>query len=272
MTRADGVEFGFTDHDMDLDFDGLTFRAGTGLTARALEQTSGLGVDNSEAIGAFSDKAITDQDIAAGSYDNAQVTAWIVNWSDFTQQHIIFEGTIGDIRRTGGAFEAELLGLTRQLNKPNGRVFQKACSAVLGDAKCQVDLSLQQHFVDAALVADATGASVQLPSQSGFADRWFEDGIFEVLSGQALGQKIPIKTDREINGLREIDLWFEPASALQTGDNVRLTVGCDRRFATCLEKFANTVNFQGFPHIPGDDWSIAVPRRGGANGGGSMNS
>ncbi len=138
MTRADGVEFGFTDHDMDLDFDGLTFRAGTGLTARALEQTSGLGVDNSEAIGAFSDKAITDQDIAAGSYDNAQVTAWIVNWSDFTQQHIIFEGTIGDIRRTGGAFEAELLGLTRQLNKPNGRVFQKACSAVLGDAKCQV--------------------------------------------------------------------------------------------------------------------------------------
>ena len=63
VTRADGVELGFSDHDRDLAFEGITFRANTGLTARALEQTTGLAVDNSEAIGALSDAAVTEADI-----------------------------------------------------------------------------------------------------------------------------------------------------------------------------------------------------------------
>ena len=36
LTRADGVVMGFTDHDRDLSFDGITFRAGTGMTASAI--------------------------------------------------------------------------------------------------------------------------------------------------------------------------------------------------------------------------------------------
>ena len=33
IARRDGVRLGFTDHDRDLAFDGLTFRAQSGLTA-----------------------------------------------------------------------------------------------------------------------------------------------------------------------------------------------------------------------------------------------
>ncbi|MEM7722875.1 MAG: DUF2163 domain-containing protein, partial [Pseudomonadota bacterium] len=42
VTRADGVSYGFTDHDRTLEFDGVTFRADTGLSAAALSQTTGL--------------------------------------------------------------------------------------------------------------------------------------------------------------------------------------------------------------------------------------
>ncbi len=73
VRRADGATLGFTDHDRDLSFDEVDFRAESGLTARALEQTSGLSVDNSEAMGVLSDAAITDADIEAGRYDAAGV-------------------------------------------------------------------------------------------------------------------------------------------------------------------------------------------------------
>jgi len=34
---------------------------------------------------------------------------------------------------------------------------------------------------------------------------------------------------------------------------------CDKRFATCRDRFANGINFRGFPHIPGNDFVIAYP-------------
>jgi uncharacterized phage protein (TIGR02218 family) len=53
---------------------------------------------------------------------------------------------------------------------------------------------------------------------------------------------------------------------------VRLEAGCDKRQATCRFKFNNIENFQGFPYIPGDDWLVSYPTRGGQNDGGSLSS
>lgn len=44
---------------------------------------------------------------------------------------------------------------------------------------------------------------------------------------------------------------------------------CDKRWETCVGTFANGVNFQGFPDIPGDDFLTAAPVEGGRNDGGS---
>lgn len=44
---------------------------------------------------------------------------------------------------------------------------------------------------------------------------------------------------------------------------------CDKRWITCTGTFANGVNFQGFPDIPGDDFLTAAPVEGGRNDGGS---
>ena len=132
VTRLDGVVYGFTDHDQALAFDGITFRADAGLTAKSLVQGTGMSVDNTEALGVLSDDAISDVEIDQGRFDGAQVQSWLVNWADVTARKIQFRGHIGDIRRGSGAFHAELRGLTERLNQPRGRVFQKRCSAVLG--------------------------------------------------------------------------------------------------------------------------------------------
>ena len=63
---------------------------------------------------------------------------------------------------------------------------------------------------------------------------------------------------------------MEPIPAdVAPGDMLRIEAGCDKRAATCRLKFGNFVNFRGFPHIPGEDWLMAVPRSDGVNDGGS---
>ena len=42
------------------------------------------------------------------------------------------------------------------------------------------------------------------------------------------------------------------------GNTVRVTAGCDKSLATCRDVFANVINFQGEPHVPGID-ALAAP-------------
>ena len=90
LVRRDGVTMGFTDHDRNLSFDGIDFRADSGMTARAFQQSTGLAVDNTEAMGALSDDAIRAEDIEAGRFDGASVTMWLVNWTDPEERAIRF--------------------------------------------------------------------------------------------------------------------------------------------------------------------------------------
>jgi uncharacterized phage protein (TIGR02218 family) len=53
-----------------------------------------------------------------------------------------------------------------------------------------------------------------------------------------------------------------------SGTLIHVTQGCDKRYETCRDRFANRANFRGFPHIPGNDFVYSHPtRRGGANTG-----
>jgi uncharacterized phage protein (TIGR02218 family) len=271
LTRRDGMVLGFTDHDRDLSFDGISFKAETGLTARALAQSTGLSIDNSEALGGLSSAAVTEADITAGRYDGAEVVAWLVNWADVSQRVMLFRGALGEITRTGGAFQAELLGLAEALNTAQGRVYQTQCGAVLGDAACRVDLS-NPAYAGEGMVAAIEGKSLRISGLEGFAGGWFARGRLLALSGAAQGLSAPVKSDRLSGGIHNIELWGELRAALDPGDAVRLEAGCDKGFATCRDKFANQLNFRGFPHIPGEDRLLSipvpVPEGGGESGGG----
>lgn len=212
ITRSDGVQYGFTDHDMALAFEGFTFKADSGLTALALQQSSGLAVDNTEAIGALSDAAINEADIEAGRFDGAEVQSWLVNWADVSVRWLQFRGSIGELRRGGGAFQAELRGLTEALNRPLGRVYQKPCTAVLGDGACRFALDTA-GYSDERAVAEVDASRVfRWENMLGFEPDWFARGRLTVISGAASGLWGLIKHDRFEDGVRIIELW-EPLEA-----------------------------------------------------------
>lgn len=270
VTRRDGRRFGFTDHDRSLSFEGIAFKAESGLTARALQQTTGLAVDNTEAIGALSDSAVTEADLLAGRYDGAEVVAWMLNWADAAQRVVLFRGTLGEVARSGGAFRAELRGLTETLNQPQGRVFQRSCSAILGDVRCRFDLAEPGYSAELAAGPVEDFRVFRFADLSGFDDRWFERGRLVVLSGQAAGMVGLIKIDRQAGLLRQIELWQSLGAEVGPQDLVRIEAGCDKEPGTCRVKFANFLNFRGFPHLPGDDWLSAYPTTSRPQTGGSL--
>lgn len=269
LSRRDGVVMGFTDHDTVLAFDGISFKPDTGLSALALQQSTGLSVDNTEALGALSDTAIREDEIEAGRYDGAEVRAWLVNWADVDARQLQFRGTIGELKRAGGAFEAELRGLTEALNVPLGRIYQKSCSAVLGDGECTFDLDTP-GYVSARAAEVVTDRRVfRFADMAGFAPDWFRHGVLKVQSGVANGLQGMIKRDLVEGDARVIELWHPLGAEVATGDLLRIEAGCDKRMPTCQFKFNNLLNFQGFPDIPGDDWTISDPTRSPRLDGGS---
>ena len=255
LTRKDGVVIGFTDHDRDLTVDGALFEARSGFSGTEIEEALGLSPDNLEASGALSADAMSEADLAAGRFDGARAEIWLVNWSNTAQRHLLRAGTLGEVTRDGRAFTAELRGLSHALSLPQGRIFQHGCDAVPGDRRCGVDLTRSTFRAVATItVADEGGRRLGVLGISNYADGWFTRGLARFSSGEEL----EIKSHSEAL----IELWRTPSVPPQTGDRLTLLAGCDRAFATCRDKFANTDNFRGFPHMPGNDYLATYPVRG----------
>jgi uncharacterized phage protein (TIGR02218 family) len=270
LLRRDGAVQGFTDHDRDLSFGGVVFAARTGLEAAEATQELGFAVGGGEVSGALVSAGIAEDDLAAGLYDDASVETWLVNWAAPDERLLLDVAAIGEIRRADGAFVAEPRGIMHRLDEERGRLYRATCSADLGDAKCGVNLA-DPAFTAMAAVVRTDGTLGLAAELSGFADGWFTGGSLTWFAGQNAGLVAEIKAHRLIGGEAEFDLWQRAARPVAVGDTFRVTAGCDKRLATCRDKFANVLNFRGFPHMPGNDFVIRLPLQGEAGmDGGSL--
>lgn len=270
VDRCDGVVLGFTDHDKDVVFDGLVFRAGTGMNASALQTATGLSVDNVQATGALSDAAIGEADVLAGRFDGARIRHWLVDWEEPEVRALMFAGTFGEIRRRDRAFEVELRGLAEPLGSPVGRSILRTCDRTLGDARCGVDATAPGFTGEGSVVGGGTWGALLAEGLDGFAEGWFTHGILTWVSGANAGERQAIKLDRTQPGGRELWPWQAPGRPVAAGDHFRVVAGCDKTAATCRVKFSNFLNFRGFPHLPGDDWVTAYPTDGAIHDGSSQ--
>jgi uncharacterized phage protein (TIGR02218 family) len=262
LTRRDGVVLGFTDHDRDLVFDATTFRAGAGFAASEATSRFGLSVGGGEIFGALDDEALTEADLAAGRYDAARVECWLVDWSDPALRILQAVNTLGEVRREGRAFSAELRGPADALAQERGRVYAAPCNADLGDARCGVDLHAPGLHGFGAVVSLAAASAFKASGLSSFADGFFTAGRLTWTSGANAGLAMDVKDHRAEDGAARLALWQAAPEPVAAGDVFAIAAGCDKRFATCRDRFANAVNFRGFPHIPGNDFVMSYPVAG----------
>lgn len=244
VERADGVRLGLTDHDRPLAVDGVTCEAAAGLDATEARTALGLGADAQDVEGAFSSVSIREADVMAGRYDGARVHVWRVDWRT-GEARLQRTAVLGEVMQEDGRFRAELRGLSSLLDQSVMRRFTRRCDADLGDARCGVRLVPEAAGV--AQVVDAV--TLRLSGLADRADDHFAHGRLSVRSGQNEGLSVEIAASRGA----EVSLWQALPLPVAAGDAVEVTAGCDKTFATCRERFANHLNFRGFPHMPGDE-------------------
>lgn len=267
IARADGVALGFTDHDRALVFDGTAFEPESGFAASEIRAGSDLAVDAQDASGVLSSDRITESDILDGRWDNAAVELWRVNWADTSQRVLLRRGAVGQIRRGRMAFVAEVRSLAHVLGQTVGRTFQAGCDAELGDARCGIDLENAVYKGTGVVTNVLRDRAFMASGLAGFEAGWFAFGTLTWTSGANAGRVTEVLAHGLVGSSATLTLLEAPVRAIATDDSFIARAGCDKRIATCTGKFANTPNFRGFPHIPGQDAVLRYASQDGSHEG-----
>ena len=262
LTLRSGAVLGFTDHDEDLVFDGIVHRATAGLLASADVERADLGVGGMEISGALAGEGLDAADLESGAYDGAAVELFLVNWAAPAERMRLRRGTLGEVVKADGAFRAEVRGPMNALGAVRGRVFAATCDATLGDGRCGVDLDRPAFRAEAAVSAVDGDRRLRCDALAGFPSGWFSDGRLSFLSGANAGREAFVKVHVAASAGVFLELREAPAAPPFVGDAVVVRAGCDKRFPTCRDKFANAANFRGFPHLPGNDVALGYAAGG----------
>jgi len=270
VTRLDGTEYLFTDHDQDLtlaiaggDPTGsplpaglLTFSSVTSFAVTATKKSQGLSVDNISIIGTVdadvTPSGVTENDILAELFADATVEIWLCCWTDLAAGLMpLKKGTLGTMTFRTTGFEAEMRGLAERLQRRVHRIFSIECDAVLGDSRCGVVLTGSPGFTRAVTVQSVISNrtfEVDLPED----EEWAQYGLASFIGGAnaGLAREIIEHIAGASGGVATITLLIPMPFTVQAGDTLNIVAGCDKTFVTCRDKFDNAINHRGFPLIP----------------------
>ncbi|MCF6301936.1 MAG: DUF2163 domain-containing protein [Devosiaceae bacterium] len=217
-------------------------------------------VDTSEVQGILHSEAISEQDIELGRYRGAVVKTYRVNWSDVSMRELLRKDTIGEIVREDGLYRAELRSQQQAMNVPQGRYYQSICDVWVGDPKCGIDVDHALFSASATILTVVNRFCIEVTGLSGFSSNWFTHGRLKWTSGVRLKLFDDVQ-NHTLSGSVATMCFAEPVGDwVEIGDEFIVKVGCDRRFSTCGDRFSNRANFQGFPHIPGNDFLLSYPK------------
>lgn len=253
IERRDGVVLGFTDHDRDLVLDGVPHRAAAALDPSELATEGGLAVGGGEVVGVLDHAVLSEAAIQRGLFDGARVRSILVNWAHPETRLELDCYEIGEIRRGDSRFEAELRSLAHRFDEERGRLYTRRCAADLGDGRCRVEVTSV-----AGTVADTDGASQVTVEGLQAAAGAYSAGRVLFLDGANAGRGVEIRTHAREGNAHHLALWLPMPQIIRVGDRFEIRPGCDKRFETCRDRFGNAANFQGFPHMPGNDLLLAV--------------
>jgi len=275
VVRLDGQTFYYTDHDAEIiapefqgDSPGLTFSPLSPFAASAKKQTEGLAVDNITLTG-FIDggsPAIgpSEAEVLAEIWSDAAVTIWLCVWTNPSVGLLpLNEGTLGPMKFRTHTFEAEFRSIAERLQRPVHRTYTITCDAVLGDTRCGVDLNGSPALKQTVTVTSVSDNRTFNVSLSGETAQYFQYGLARWTSGNnnTLRREVISQTiDTSVSPAEDsIKLLVPMPYDVEVGDTIELTVGCDKRFATCRDKFSNSARFRGFPLIPTKETLLDTP-------------
>lgn len=243
IRRRDGVTLGLTSHDRDLWFDGVLHRAGPGMLPNAIRRTAALSPDGAEVQGALSHDGIAAADLAAGRFDGAAVEIGVVDWETLDRA-VLYRGEIGGVDEQDGSFGAELQSAKAALEADLVPRTSPTCRARFAGPGCTLSAA---RFTHEAIVESLDLAANRVTFAGAPAE--MRGGSLRWLDGPHAGLAMEVVAVEA--GALVLDVPL--AAGLAAGHRALLREGCDHTVHTCATRFANAVNFQGEPFVPGND-------------------
>lgn len=242
--RRDGVALGFTSHDRDLTFGGITHLAAPGMIPAAIRLTADLTNDSAEVEGALSHDAIRAKDLAAGLFDEAAITIGAVDWESL-QHHTLYTGEIGMIEDDRRGFAASLRSAKHLLERDLVPRTSPTCRASFCGPGCGLSVAKFTTVLPLAGI-DPDNNRVRF---AGITGATYSDGLVRFRDGAQTGLSFGIVS--VVGEWLTLDRPLVEGTAL--GTLAELREGCDHTIATCRSRFANARNFRGEPFLPGND-------------------
>ena len=157
---------------------------------------------------------------------------------------VLFEGIVSDVEPETTKVSLKVKSDLERLNLNMPRVlFQPACTNVLGDAGCGVNLATYT------VAGTATGVptTTTVPSALAQAAGYFNLGILTMTSGAAAGARRAVSAFS--GGLLTLATPLPQAPA--AGDTFTVSPGCDRTTgASGCAKYSNLNRYRGCPYVP----------------------
>jgi uncharacterized phage protein (TIGR02218 family) len=253
-TLTNGTVYAATSLDRDVVFAGVTYQAASSYKPSNVDSSLDLNPDNLELDGYLSASFITDTDIQAGLWDYAAIELFEINYLDPSMgRNLIRSGTLGQVKTGRQTFNTELRGLMQAYSRVIGRLTTQTCTADLGDARCT---KLLGPFTFTGTVTSATANRVIMDSGRTQPDKYFTGGKLTFTSGANNGLSMEVQS----YSVGVLTLALSLPCTVAAGDTYSVIAGCTKRFSEdCVAKFANGVNFRGFPHVPG----VSIWKAGG---------
>ncbi len=255
LERVDGTQLGFTSHDQDLPFDGVTYKAATAVDPTAIEHSSDLSVNNLQLTGLIDSDDITDADIRARRYDGAEIWLFLLDWEHPEYGPLkTIRGWLGEIKMSGSAYVAELRGLTQALQNNLLELYTPECPATFGDSRCGFDVAAITQAGEVAAIVEArrtfttTGLTIATATE-------FVSGTLTFTSGLNNGLRFEVK---EASVAGQLTFYLKAPFTVAVEDTFTLAPGCAKSREACIA-YDNILNFRGFPDLIGQDALMEYP-------------
>ncbi|MGM0939090.1 MAG: phage BR0599 family protein [Pseudomonadota bacterium] len=239
--RNDAKGFYYTNADQPITLDGKTWLP---LAISDNGVRTGEGGDLEVTVPSVSEVAQLFRGVPPSSPLKVMIHRWHVE-DESGEFRTVWLGTIKEVKRqstdqtklittsVGSTFSRSGLRLT----------YGRACPYALYDHHCRVNpLTFMLPSVP---IVSLDGASITVAFTNSFVDGYFSGGYIE-WDDNGYTERRGLRAHKG----NQLAL-FGGTDRLDVGMKVNLFPGCDRTIKTCNDKFNNTLNYGGQPHMPG---------------------
>jgi uncharacterized phage protein (TIGR02218 family) len=234
-----------TDHVTDLVIGGTTYKSGSGYQFSGLDSPSDMSAGSFDLEGILDVAGIDRDALASGIYDDAKVYLFATTWhTPIADEEPVAKALLGKVELKDGRYKIPSMMLIDALSQTTGKTFSANCKNTFGGTEfggC--------HKVPT--VRTATVASVI--SRYSFTVTGITDPDAFFTAGQSRftsGPNAPLKAQRiKTYAAGVVTLYDAAYYAVQVGDTVTLTEGCQLRLEDCKAK-GNILRFGGFSFVP----------------------